>query len=156
MNTISVMLVDKNPTFMHVVKQKLHACWQPNVIVVGTSPGGDDALDQAPILQPRIILLGLDHQNLDNLHLIRRFRGLLSEVGIIALGSLDVFAHQQAALAAGADAFVAKMRLDIALLPTIWNIAENVSIGIRRPDVCGMVRMVGFRPAIPTGEYHAP
>lgn len=156
MNSLSILLVDKNPLFVQVVKQKLQTFQKPNVQVMGSSSQDADAVEQAHILQPRIILIGLEHQDLAPLRLIPRLRNVVPGVGIIALGALDLFAHQRVAFAAGVDAFVAKVMLDIKLLPTILNLAENVSINMPRPDLHGVVRMAGSYPlrVSPWGEWY--
>jgi DNA-binding NarL/FixJ family response regulator len=58
--------------------------------------------------------------------LIPRLRGVLPGVAIVVLGTLDIHAYQQAALAAGADAFVAKVALNHELLPTIRSLIAGV------------------------------
>jgi len=49
---------------------------------------------------------------------------MLPKVGIIALTVLDTNGYRQAALAAGADDFVAKASLDTDLLPAIRRVAQ--------------------------------
>lgn len=151
MDTIPILVVDANPTFVRMITQGLRAYWYPEVMVVGTSLGGDDALVQARSLQPRITLLGLS-QHLVGLELIPHLHTTVPGMGIIALGPLDLSAHQQMALKAGADAFVAKTALDIALLPTIWNVAGYTTSSKRMSGLRNTVRMVSFMPQVESAQ----
>jgi two-component system NarL family response regulator len=119
MQTISALLVDENPTFLRITTNLLRDYYREELSVVGTSPGYEDALDQVNSLRPEVILLGLDLRNRSGLRLIQRLRAAAPDVAIVVLGPLDMDEHRQEALAAGADAFVAKVSLHADLLPTI-------------------------------------
>jgi DNA-binding NarL/FixJ family response regulator len=133
MHTIRVLLIDANPTFLRIATRLLHEYYSNELTIVGTSEGEDDALQQAEQYQPRVVLLGLGQHNLTMLQLIPRLRTLVPGIAIIVLGTLDIHAYQQAALAAGADAFVAKVALNQQLLPTIQSLITVASDG-HSPD----------------------
>jgi DNA-binding NarL/FixJ family response regulator len=119
MQTISVLLVDENPTFLRMTTHLLRDYYREELTVVGTFPGYEDALDQVNSLRPEIILLGLNPRNRSGLRLIQTLRAAMPNVGIVVLGPLDMDEHRQEALEAGADAFVAKVSLLTDLLPSI-------------------------------------
>ncbi len=124
MNPISVLLVDDNPTFLHILTRFLQEHYQSEVIVVGTAGGGEEALDKAQALRPHVILLDLRMPGLSGLETIPLLRSILSKVRIIALTLLDPNGYWQAALAAGADGFVSKFTLDTDLLPAIRQVMQ--------------------------------
>jgi DNA-binding NarL/FixJ family response regulator len=120
---VSVLLIDANATFLRIATRLLQEYYSTELMLVGTSAGDADALQQAQTLQPRIILLGLSQHSLTALRLIPRLRAIMPDVGIIVLGALDIHAYHQAAHDAGADAFVAKVALSHNLLPTIASVS---------------------------------
>jgi len=76
-------------------------------------------------IKPCVILLDLNMPGLSGLETIPRLRDMLPEVGIIALTLLDPRTYRQAALAAGAEDFVAKANLTTDLLPAIRRVMQN-------------------------------
>jgi DNA-binding NarL/FixJ family response regulator len=124
MDPISVLLVDDNPTFLRVLTRFLLQQYQDEVRVVGTASCGMAALARAQELRPRVILLDLAMPVLPGLNTIPRLRIMLPDVGIIALTLLDPNGYREAALAAGANEFVAKATLATDLLPAIRRVAR--------------------------------
>jgi len=122
MNVISVLLADDNPIFLRAVTQFLEP--QDGITVVGTADGGEDALVQAQELQPQVILIDLAMPDLPGLKAIPRLREMLPESSIIALTVLDTQSFRDAALRAGANAFLPKAHMRTALVPTIRQLAQ--------------------------------
>jgi two-component system NarL family response regulator len=114
---ISVLLVDNNPIFLRAASRFLET--HPEVVVVGTAAGGEEALARAQELQPQAVLIDLAMPDLPGLQAIPRLREMLPDMGIIALTMLDTEVYRRAALAAGADEFVPKAAMHTALLPSI-------------------------------------
>jgi len=77
------------------------------------------SLPAAWSLQPQVILLGLGKQGVTDLQVIPHLRTIVLAARIIVWGLLDVSGYRHAALAAGADAFVAKDALHSDLFPTL-------------------------------------
>jgi CheY-like chemotaxis protein len=119
---IRVLLVDDNEAFRRVATDFLKG--QHELIVVGVTCGGEEALTQAQDLQPQVILTGLDMPGLTGLETISRLRNTLPGVGIIALTLLEGNAYRQAAMAAGADDLVRKAELVTDLLPAIRRVTQ--------------------------------
>jgi DNA-binding NarL/FixJ family response regulator len=69
-------------------------------------------------------VIDLAMPSLSGLETIPRLRAVLPEVGIIALTVLDTNGYREAALAAGANDFVAKASLDTDLLLAIRRVAQ--------------------------------
>lgn len=124
-----VLLVDENLTFLRIASRLLRDYYAEELDLVGASAGGDDVLNQLHRLQPRVVLLGLGQYNLSGLRLIPQLRAVQPALHVIVLGSLDIGAYQQAALKAGADAFIAKAGLNHTLLPTIARVLKQAAAG---------------------------
>jgi DNA-binding NarL/FixJ family response regulator len=119
---IRVLLVDDNEAFLRAATEFLQR--QHELIVVGAICGGEEALAQAPDLQPQVILIGLDMPGLTGLETILRLRNMLPGAGLIALTLLEGTTYRQAALAAGADDLVRKAELITDLLPAVRRVMQ--------------------------------
>ena len=115
--SVSVLLVDDNPTFRNVAAKFLTTL--PGLLVAGTAVGGLDGLAQAQALRPDLILVDLHMRDLDGLSLIPQLRALLPQTNIIALTLLEASAFRAVSLAAGADEFVDKATMFADLWPAI-------------------------------------
>ncbi|NJN65941.1 MAG: response regulator transcription factor [Chloroflexaceae bacterium] len=127
----SVLMVDTNQHFLRIALHLFQEHYHEELTVVGIAPGGKEALEQARKTRPHIVLLDLDQHCLENLQLIALLRDILPDSGIIALGSHDLRDYYRAALAAGANVFVAKTDLNNRLLPAIRAITHPSSLQSR-------------------------
>jgi len=114
--------VDDNPTFLRILTDFLDE--EEEILVVGTAGSGEEALAKAKELQPQVILLDLAMPGLGGLETIPHLRSMLPDVSIIVLTVLDTNGYHQAALAAGADDFVAKANLSTDLIPAIQRLSQ--------------------------------
>ncbi|MBI1763379.1 MAG: response regulator transcription factor [Acidobacteria bacterium] len=121
--SVSVLLVDDNPTFRRVADKFLRTL--PGLVVAGTAVGGLDGLAQAETLQPDVILVDLHMRDLDGLRLIPQLRALLPQTNIIALTLLEASAFRGVTLAAGADEFVDKANMFAELWPAIERVRQR-------------------------------
>jgi DNA-binding NarL/FixJ family response regulator len=119
MKPVRALLVDDSPTFLRIAARYLCETCRDEVAVIGTARGGEEALAQAQALQPQLVLLDLMMPRPSGLEVIPRLRALLPHVCIVALTLLDTSSYRRAALAAGADAFVAKATMETDLLPAV-------------------------------------
>ena len=124
MGSISMLLVDDNATFLRILARFLQEQSQADIVVVGSVVRGRDAVAQALVRQPQVILLDLDMPDLSGLEMLPQLRERMPEVIIIALTLLDPASYRQAALAAGADEYVSKASLEADLLPAIRRLAS--------------------------------
>ena len=121
----SILLVDNNPGFLRILANFLDRFGHGEVVIAGTALGGKEGLTKAQSLRPQLIVIDLAMTDLHGLEAIPQLRSMLPDAGIIALTFLDSDSYRQAALAAGANEFVSKARLDTDLLPAIWRISET-------------------------------
>jgi two-component system, NarL family, nitrate/nitrite response regulator NarL len=120
--SVSVLLVDDNPTFRTVAAKFLKTL--PGLQVAGTAVGGLDGLAQAQALQPDLILVDLQMRDLNGLSLIPQLRALLPHTNIIALTLLEASAFRGISLEAGADEFVDKATMFADLWPAIERVRQ--------------------------------
>jgi DNA-binding NarL/FixJ family response regulator len=121
-NTISVLLVDDNLTFLRIATRFLRTYGD---IVANAFSDGEEALAQVRALEPDIVLIDLSMHNPSGLKTIPRLRAELPQAGIIALTLLDTNDYREAVLAAGADDLVSKAALCTDLLPAIWRTMQT-------------------------------
>lgn len=124
METFSVLLVDDHRLFLRLVARFLQEQGDAEISLVSVAHNGYEALSQAQALRPQVILLDLAMPGLSGLEVIPRLRAILPEVAIIVLTGRKAAGYRQAALAAGADDFVAKATLTTDLLPAIRQLAR--------------------------------
>jgi DNA-binding NarL/FixJ family response regulator len=119
MKRASILIIDNNPIFRRAATSFLQHNHSDEVVIVGTAAESKEALSQAKVLRPKVILIELCMPGLDGIDFIPRLRMTVPETRIIALTLLDVGGYRQSALAAGADDFLSKTRLHTDLLPAI-------------------------------------
>ena len=119
MNRISVLIVDNNPIFLRATTTFLQHYHSDELVIVGTAVESKEALSQAKVLQPQLVLVELCMPGVDGFDFVPRLRLSLPQTRIVALTLLDVSGYRQSALGAGADDFVSKVKLDTDLLPAI-------------------------------------
>jgi len=120
-----VLLVDDNPTFLRILTRFLEEQGEDDLRVVGSVVGGRDALAQAQLLKPDVILLDLGMPDVPGLELLPPLRVALPDAILITVTLMDPESFRQTALAAGADAFVSKASLEHDLLPTIRHLTSS-------------------------------
>jgi DNA-binding NarL/FixJ family response regulator len=123
MRPIRVLLIDDNAAFLRAAGDFLRG--HADIILVCALLGAGDALARVEALRPDVVLVDLGMPDISGLDLIPRLRAARPRMGIIALSFLDVEAYREAALAAGADAFIAKAASVSALLPGIRQVAQT-------------------------------
>lgn len=123
----SVLIVEHNPIFSRIATLILQKHYYNEAVVVGITGQAEDALTQAQMLNPNILLLDLCLPGLHSSALIPRLRTASPKTVIVALGVLDTHGSRQSALAAGADEFIPKATLNTNLLPVIQRFAPLFS-----------------------------
>ena len=120
---IRILLVDDSPYFLDVARDFLHM--QESFEITGVAVEGTNALEQARQLQPDIILLDLNLGDQSGVRLIPLFKRHTPHSKIIVLTIMDGEGYRDAAMQAGADAFVVKTRMTQELVTTIMEVLEN-------------------------------
>jgi two-component system NarL family response regulator len=112
-----ILLVDDNRDFLQVSYEFLDA--MQDFVVVGTAASATEALDQLEKLTPSIVITDLVMPGMNGLELTALIKQRLPHIRVIVMTMHDTPHHRQAALAAGADAFITKANMDSELEPTI-------------------------------------
>jgi DNA-binding NarL/FixJ family response regulator len=123
--TLSVLLVDDNPHFLRILDRFLAAHGHGDVRVVGTVVGGRGVVARAARLRPDVILVDLKMPDVPGLQLLPQLRRMLPGAILIAMSLMDPEECRDDTLAAGADAFVSKARIEHDLIPAIQGLAAR-------------------------------
>jgi len=104
--TNRILIVDDRA----VVREELQRVLEMlgGVTVVGKAVDGWDALRQAKVLKPDIVLMDLEMPGLDGFEATRQIKALQLARKVIVLTVYGDIFHQQKAMEAGADAFIVK------------------------------------------------
>lgn len=116
---ITVMLVDDEPVFLRLAQLFLETRCAQEVEILGTANSGEQALSQAQLLAPQLVLIDLNMPGLSGLQTIPLIRIMYPEMRVIALTLNDGERSRQAVLAAGGNELVSKSRLSTDLMPAI-------------------------------------
>jgi DNA-binding NarL/FixJ family response regulator len=125
---ISVLLVDDNRSFLHAEERFLKQT--DEVEIVGKATNAAEAVSMVKRMKPEIVLLDIAMPEITGIDLVPELREARPSMGIIALTVMDTDSYREAALAAGADAFLSKSVLFTDLLPTIQYIASKRKAGL--------------------------
>jgi PAS domain S-box-containing protein len=94
--------------------------------VVGEAVDGLDAVDQARLLQPNLVLLDMAMPRMDGLQALPLIREAVPDVRVIVLSGFNQGTLEREALAAGADRYVVKggsMRELLAVIENVLDVA---------------------------------
>jgi len=116
---ITVLVIDSNPAFLRFVVQYLDEQHCETIRVAGAAFRASDALILAAATNPQAALIGMSGSIGSTRGLIADLRRMLPSLDVVAMSQLGAAGYVQAALAAGADAFVDKDRLQVDLVPAI-------------------------------------
>ena len=123
MPPVPVLVVDFHPVFLRFVVQYLDEQHSEAIRVVGAAFHEADALALATAISPQVVLIGMSGSIDGALRFIADLRRLLPALEVVAMSQLGAAGYAQAALAAGAAAFVDKDRLRVELAPAILRVA---------------------------------
>jgi YesN/AraC family two-component response regulator len=103
---IRVLIVDDAEDIRSLLRFKFSQCG--NYEVVGEAADGVEAIEQARVLQPDLVLLDMAMPKMDGLQALPMIRDLVPGVHVIVLSGFNRGTLEQEALAAGADRYVVK------------------------------------------------
>lgn len=121
----TVMLVDDEPTFLRIAQLFLETHYGQEIEILGTARSGEEALSQAQLLAPQLVLIDLNMPGMSGLQTIPLIRILYPETRIIALTLSDSEKSRQAVIAAGGNDLVSKARMSNDLMPAIRRVMAD-------------------------------
>jgi DNA-binding NarL/FixJ family response regulator len=123
MNTISILLVDDEPSIRRGLRMRLEL--EADLTVVGEAADGAAALTTAQDLAPAVVLMDVEMPRMDGIDATRALREQLPGTAVVMLSMHDDPGTRLRAREAGAAAFVAKHAIDGALLAAIRQAARR-------------------------------
>ncbi len=130
----SVMLVDDDPAFLRILKALLLTHYGDKVDIVGTAGSGEECLNLAQLLAPKVVLLDLNMPGMGGLGTIPLLHILFPEMRIIALTHDSREKTRQAVLAAGGSDMIPKSDLKTYLIPAIeWAKEQDFTDALMSP-----------------------
>lgn len=123
MSKLNILIVDDYPIFREGLCAILSKI--PGVEVIGEAENGQVAIEKARQLKPHLILMDLTMPVMSGEEAIRIIKQHQSAIKICALTARNTHHHVEAALAAGADAYVLKDDSSLNLLTAIESIRNG-------------------------------
>jgi DNA-binding NarL/FixJ family response regulator len=120
---IRVLLVDDSAMFLRIVTRFLEQ--HDGITVTGACASADEALARVGELDADVVLMDLTLPGLSGLEAIAALRTTRPTLPVVALTMHDTDGYRQAALAAGAGAFVPKGTLGRELVPAIHRVLRG-------------------------------
>jgi DNA-binding NarL/FixJ family response regulator len=116
-----IMLVDDNQSFLEVAQEFIETFDDMQIVTIAYC--GADALEALEQRQPDILVVDVSMPGMTGLEVTRQVTERWPELRVVILTMLDTTAHRNVAIAAGADAFVAKASMDKDLIPVLRELA---------------------------------
>ena len=126
--SLRILLVDDSLTFVAAMRQCL--CLLPGVHVVGECHDGFDALHQARVLLPDLVLLDLCMPGMGGMEVARALRLEPKPPDIVFLSMHEAIAYEALAQELDALAFINKADFVVRLLPIIEAMVAQKTLGI--------------------------
>jgi len=108
MSKVHVLIVDDDVKLLQLLRMQLQF---EGLYVVDSAEGGQEAINLVEKHQPDVVVLDLSMPDMDGFEVCRKIRQLSGDLGatwIIVLSALPAKTHTEAALKAGADAYMEK------------------------------------------------
>ncbi|MCW2784658.1 MAG: two-component response regulator [Marmoricola sp.] len=120
-----VLIVDDAEDARALLRIKLRS--HGDYEVVGEAIDGVDAVDQARVLQPNLVLLDVAMPRMDGLAALPLIRAAVPDVRVIVFSSFQRTTIEAEALAAGADRYVVKGSSMRDLMTVIADVLQPVA-----------------------------
>jgi len=132
---ITVLLADDHALVRRGFRRMLED--DPAIRVVGEASSGSEAVDLAPALRPRVVLMDCAMSGLNGLDATRQLLGRLPETAVVMLSMHAEETLVRQALDAGARGYLLKSALDLDLAGAVKRAAageEVIDPALRRAD----------------------
>jgi DNA-binding NarL/FixJ family response regulator len=143
MTTIRVLLADDQPLVRAGLRRIIDA--DPGVTVVGEATDGLDAVRQAEVVRPDVVLMDVRMPVFDGIEATRRLTESENPARVIVLTTFGLDEYVLAALRSGASAFVLKEAPPEDILGAIHSVASGRAV-IDPAVVQAVIDELGRRP----------
>lgn len=123
---ISVLIVDDHPMFRDGLKQALEL--EDDIVVVGYSDEGEDAIKKARHLRPRVILLDVNLPGMNGFQVARQIKSDHPEIAVIVLTAYHDIQQVIHAMRAGASAYCSKEVTPDELVEVVRDVSRGYYI----------------------------
>ena len=124
--SITVLIVDDHPLFRDGLKQALEL--EDDIIVVGYSDEGEDAIRKARQLRPRVILLDVNLPGMNGFQVARQIKAEHPEIAVIVLTAYHDIQQVIHAMRAGASAYCSKEVTPDELVEVVRDVSRGYYI----------------------------
>ncbi len=128
--SLKVLLVDDSPTFLAAAQRQLS--YQTGIQFVGSAASGSEALRLIPECTPDLVLMDIVMPDMNGIDATRRIKRHANSPRVVMLTLHDNAEYRYYAQLAGADGFIAKSDLEVALPAMI----ERLFNCVDDPDNC--------------------
>lgn len=115
----TLVLIEDNAVFLGLLTAFFEHTQPKRFAIVGTARTGEAGLAAVDAHRPTAVVVDLKLPGISGLDVISRLRSAARELAIVALTSADRDAFSEPVIAAGADAFVTKDRMNTDLVPAL-------------------------------------
>lgn len=125
-HSISVLIVDDHPLFRDGLQKALE--FEDDIVVVGQSRDGAEALAAARALQPDVVLLDINLPGMNGLQVARQLKADRANVTVVVLTAYHDTQQVLHAMRAGASAYCAKDIMPDDLMTVIRDVTAGYYI----------------------------
>jgi DNA-binding NarL/FixJ family response regulator len=125
-NPAAILVIENHPMMRAALCAAIAD--EPELTIAAVAASGADVFQMVAALQPEIILFAVGNPGHDDLEVLTALHNFLPETPILALTSNEVDGHEQAALAAGAQAALTKAAPRAELLRCLRDLRAGISL----------------------------
>jgi len=124
---IRILLVDNHPLVRRTIRTLLER--SDDIDVIGEARDGAEALEQAAILQPDVVVMDVRMPQMDGLQATRAIRARQPEIAVVLISMYSAADLDESIHRAGGAAFVPKEALLAELVPAV-----RLAVAAEQPD----------------------
>lgn len=115
-----ILIVDDYEPFRNTLKKWLNSSFAAYQVLEATT--GEEALTQAKLHQPNVVLMDIVLPDLNGIEATRKIKAMLPDTHVIILSYHESDRYQADAASAGIDGYIAKRQMHEQLLPILQNL----------------------------------